>query len=163
MGDPGSKDGTKVVVTDIPIGTGWQDLKDHFTNLGLIVEFCDIHKGPRCAAEVRYGTPALTQHAASVLNGSVLSGDTLSVRVDPGSKDGTKIIITGLSPGAAWQDVKDHCAQAGDVEFTQVKAAGGKGGKGGVGKGGMMPGMNQMMQMMKMMQMMQMMNNFKGF
>mmetsp|Transcript_85589 Transcript_85589/g.242352 ORF Transcript_85589/g.242352 Transcript_85589/m.242352 type:complete len:397 (-) Transcript_85589:125-1315(-) len=42
--DPGSTDMSKLTVTGIAPGIGWQELKDHFSSMG-VVAFADVHKG----------------------------------------------------------------------------------------------------------------------
>jgi len=159
--DPKSKDGAKLIVQGIPQGAGWQELKDHFAGIGTPVAFANIWKGGApmgmmagggLMAEVRYDDPSHAELAAATLNGMELEGFPLSVEVDHKSKDGSKLIISGVNPITAWQELKDHFAQCGVVAFADVKGKGkGKGGKGGKGMdmgGGGMGGMQQMMAMM---------------
>merc|ERR1740121_2604434 len=42
--DPNSKDGVKVLVSNLPAGIGWQDLKDHCAQVGTVA-FCNVTGG----------------------------------------------------------------------------------------------------------------------
>jgi len=133
---PGSKDGTKLQLLNLPANLEWQELKDHFASAGLSPIFVETSSGGDAStAEVRYDDPAHTQAALMMLNGSVLAGGTLSLEMDLNSKDSTKLVVTGVPPGVQWQEVKDHFAQCGQVGFVQVHDKAGAKGKGGA-KGG---------------------------
>merc|ERR1712151_1421811 len=56
-------------------------------------------------------------------------------RLDPHSKDNTRLIVTGIPPGMEWQELKDHFKPIGRVAHANVKGGSGKGGKGGKGGG----------------------------
>merc|ERR1712187_678222 len=143
--DPTSKDGTKLIVTNVPPGAQWQELKDHFAQIGQPVIFCNVKQVPggdaAGAAEVRYDDPQHAQLALQTLNGIVLQGSTISITAAPGSQDGSKLLVIGLNPATQWQELKDHFAQCGQVAFANVLS----GAKGSGGKGMQM---NPMMQMM---------------
>lgn len=147
--DPRSKDGSKLIVTGIPPGTGWQELKDHFAQIGTPVAFAalkgaDNHGGK---GEVRYDNPEHAQIAVSTLNGSTLGGSQIAVALDHNSQDGSKLTVTGIPPHIEWQDLKDHFAQVGQVAFANVGEGKGKG-KGKGGGGDMNPQMQQLMKAM---------------
>lgn len=125
VADRGSKDGTKISVRGIPDGVEWQVLKEHFGQAGE-VKFAAVNKIPfagpagTCEGEVRYQTAEELQAAMSTINGSDFGGSTLTVKVDSTSKDGTKCFIYGIPLGTQWQELKDHCAQAGTVAYCNV-------------------------------------------
>jgi len=129
---PGSKDGTKIQMLNLPPCTQWQELKDHFTTAGLAPMFVDCGSGGEClTAEVRYDDASHAQQAAQLLNGSLIAGGPIEVQLDANSKDGTKLLISGIPAGVQWQEVKDHFAQCGPVGFAAVNDPNQKGGKGG--------------------------------
>lgn len=159
---PGSKDGTKLIVSNIPPGTNWGQVKDFFQDVGFNVAFSDIFEGGPSVGEVRYETAEAARAAMMSLNGTQIMGSTISIQPAPGSKDQTKLLVSGLGPAVAWQELKDHFGEAGTVVFCDVNSTA-KGGKGAMmnmmegGKGGMM-GMNPMMGMVPMMGMNPMMD-----
>merc|ERR1712008_103291 len=57
------------------------------------------------------------------LHGSQLKGATIMVLPFPSqsARDATKLLVTGLTPGTTWQELKAHFAQAGQVAFVNVK------------------------------------------
>eukprot|EP00927_Polykrikos_kofoidii_P059228 TRINITY_DN5435_c0_g2_i1.p1 TRINITY_DN5435_c0_g2~~TRINITY_DN5435_c0_g2_i1.p1 ORF type:complete len:375 (-),score=66.26 TRINITY_DN5435_c0_g2_i1:86-1210(-) len=123
--DPTSKDETKLLVSNLPPGTGWQELKDHFQEAGHPTVFACIvssnASGP-CLGEVRYDNAEHAKEAMTSLNGSQIGNSQVFVMAAPGSVDGTKLVVQGLAPGTPWQEVKDHFAQIGPVAFCQVVA-----------------------------------------
>jgi RNA recognition motif-containing protein len=201
--DPASSDSSKLTITGISPGTGWQELKDHFATMGTVA-FADVHKGKgggkgglnpwggtkgACkgavfgnAGGVFGGQMAMMQGACGkgafgkggspstsigevrmsnaqeafmsvqMLNGSQIWGSTLQVNLHPGSQDSTKLQVSGIPPGAAWQELKDLFASCGTVMHADVAPAGNVGaafggfskgacckgacGKGACGKGG---------------------------
>eukprot|EP00928_Gymnodinium_smaydae_P026552 TRINITY_DN20817_c0_g1_i1.p1 TRINITY_DN20817_c0_g1~~TRINITY_DN20817_c0_g1_i1.p1 ORF type:complete len:357 (+),score=97.80 TRINITY_DN20817_c0_g1_i1:70-1140(+) len=119
--DKSSKDGSKLIVTRLPAGIGWQDLKDHFKQVGGDLAYVGINKdgGPRWG-EVRYEDPSHAQIALQALQGSSLGGYNIQIEFAPGSQDGTKLHVTKIGPGVEWQELKDHFGQIGTVAFSQV-------------------------------------------
>jgi len=111
--DVGSKDGSKVFVYGIPPGCQWQELKDHFGQLGQVA-FATI-AGP---CEVRMGSHEEAQQALAMYNGTDVKGSVISVLPDRTSKDGTRLLVCGLPLSCAWQEVKDMFSQAGTVAFV---------------------------------------------
>lgn len=172
--DPNSKDGTKLLISGMPPGTDWKELKDHFRQVGQPIAFVGV--GPGCSfrgsgfAEVRYDSPEHAKQALAMLDRTTLQGHQISILPDGLSKDGTKLLVTGLAPSTQWQEVKDHFGKIGPVAFCDVKAAvkGGCGGCKGTFKGRsmdmhmMFAMMRQMMPQMMMHHMMQQMMGAKG-
>eukprot|EP00927_Polykrikos_kofoidii_P008446 TRINITY_DN13500_c0_g1_i1.p1 TRINITY_DN13500_c0_g1~~TRINITY_DN13500_c0_g1_i1.p1 ORF type:complete len:352 (-),score=80.47 TRINITY_DN13500_c0_g1_i1:61-1116(-) len=124
--DPSSKDETKLLVSDLPPGTEWQELKDHFAVIGNVA-FANVNgvqtRGQKFRGEVRFETTIGAAQALSLLQGSSLMGSTITLDADPTSKDGTKLIVTGIAPGTGWQELKDHFAQVGHpLAFANVSS-----------------------------------------
>ncbi|CAK0833566.1 unnamed protein product [Prorocentrum cordatum] len=131
----GSTDATKLQISGIPAGAAWQELKDHFASCGTVLhsETTPIIPGQEVTGEVRFEDAQHAQLALKTLNGSMIGSSQIFVALDRGSTDGTKIIVTGLSPATGWQELKDHFNSMGTIAFADVHKAKGKGGK---GKGG---------------------------
>lgn len=162
VADPGR--GDKLRVFGLPARCQWQELKDHFATIGQVAfsavkppelggkgfggGFGGFDMGKGCGGgfaggnmgEVRFDDPSLVQDAVDALNGSDLGGSVITVRIDQTSKDGSKVIVTGIPPGLDWQQLKDHFASVGPVAFASVNKGGGKGCMvPGGGKGGLVP------------------------
>lgn len=136
--DGSSKDGTKLIVSGIPAGADWQELKDHFSQVGPVAYAGILNKnaahnaafggcGGPLAGEVRFESAEHSQAAVQMLHGSMLGSAIIQVSFSPSSADGTKLLVQGLAPGTAWQELKDHFSQIGPVAFAQVLGAGQKG------------------------------------
>lgn len=54
-------------------------------------------------------------NAIQMLNGSALMGSVIQVTLHGGSTDQTKVSVTGIPPGCAWQELKDYFGQCGTV------------------------------------------------
>ncbi|CAE7596031.1 unnamed protein product, partial [Symbiodinium pilosum] len=147
------QDGTKLLITNLPQGARAEDLKESFGVFGRI-QYAGVDGGrfpppPRATAPmggfagrgdgygarrpvfgvgrgtVRFETAEMAEEAVSALDGQELRGATISARLDPSSKDGSKIFVDGLEPSVEWQDLKDFCAQVGVVAFVKVEKAAG--------------------------------------
>jgi len=118
--DEKSKDGTKIVVKQIPRSCEWQELKDHFASCGTVA-FADIkaNNGPMMG-EIRFETADEAKQAISVLSGTELMGSTITVKNHPTSKDGTKLQVMGVPPECQWQELKDAFSEVGNVVFADV-------------------------------------------
>lgn len=137
--DPASHDSTKLIISNLRPGTAWQDLKTAFGEYGAVM-FAGIagsgkgSKGsmssqgrgdrPTRTGEVRYETPDEADAAIASLDGADMNGFPITMVADRSSKDGTKVVVSGIPPGVEWQDLKDFCLQAGRVAFTKVVDAG---------------------------------------
>lgn len=91
-------------------------------------------KAPNTIAELRYENPFDAQRALKEMNGEVVNGNQVFVMADQTSKDGSKLLVTGLAPGTDWKEVKEQFSAVGPVAFCQVKS-GPEGGAGGAAKG----------------------------
>jgi len=143
---PGSSDQSKLQIFGLPPSCEWQELKDFFGQAGTVA-FSEVIRSSgngKQVGEVRFEDPACAQQAQLLLNGSSIGGAEIAVKVDLTSKDGTKIIVTGIPLGIEWQELKDHFGAVGTVAFCNVKSINAMGkGKGG-GKGMNMMGGNMM-------------------
>ncbi|GAB5361290.1 hypothetical protein AAMO2058_000701000 [Amorphochlora amoebiformis] len=137
---------TTVFVGNLDWSVKWQDLKDHMAKAGE-VEFADVltHNDGKSAGAglVRYTSAAMAKRAIKELTDSKLNGRLIFVREDReagkgggggGGKGGDPsrtVFVGNLSWGVAWQDLKDHMKEVGDVEYAEVltrsdgKSAGG--------------------------------------
>jgi len=118
--DAKSKDATRIIVTGVPSEAEWQELKDHFGKIGKVA-FADV-KGDSNATVtgiVRYETAELAATALHALNGTQMDGNTIEVKMHPGT-DESKLQITGMPPGTEWQELKDYFGSVGKVLFAQT-------------------------------------------
>merc|ERR1740116_274113 len=83
--------------------------------------------------EVRFQLAESASVAVQALNGSMIMGQQITVTPDVSSKDGTKVLVSGLGPGVGWQELKDHFGQAGAIAFADLKKGGGAAAMGGMG------------------------------
>merc|ERR1711920_366762 len=95
-------------------------------------------------AEVRYDDPAHAQRAIDKLNGSMLGGVPIGVRMH-GMKNPqlTKLLVTGLPKHTHWIILKNHFNTIGTVAFANIYDGSDKGkvgGKGFVGAPAIAPG-----------------------
>jgi len=138
----GTKDQTKIQITGMPPGTEWQEVKDHFGQIGTIA-FAEAYSSDnKLKGEIRYDDPSHAQIAMATLNGSLLQGSPISIEFDMGSRDNSRLIVHGIPAGCEWQELKDHFKTIGTVAFSDIKGAKGKG-KGGKGGGKNQEGMVQ--------------------
>lgn len=135
--DVTSKDGTKVLVQGLPVGTLHEELRDHFSGAGIVLFVGppwrpNVHPSwptsggaggtpEHSVAEVRYESPEEAQRAVEFLDGSELEGVKVSAMLDQSSKDGSKILVTQLPAGVQWQTVKDYCSQGGQVAYVNMR------------------------------------------
>jgi len=71
--------------------------------------------------EVRYELQEHAWEAQQRIDGTVFEGGMLSVKLDASSKDGTKVLVSGIAQGICWQELKDHFSQIGTVSFAGIK------------------------------------------
>lgn len=143
--DPMSPDGTKVVVTNMPAGIAWQELKDHFGQVGE-VHYANIGRtadigggkgfglaehGKPCVGEVRYNTREEATQAMHFFDGQLFKGVQIRVKPDLSSSRQTKILVFNTPVGTDWTELKAHFESAGQVLFAGIDCAVNKGkGKG---------------------------------
>merc|ERR1719401_380178 len=109
--DQYSKDGTKIVVSGIPPGVQWIELKEHFLVAGPVVYAAvkgDQPNGP--IGSVKYESVEEAMQGIALLNGASLADCPLTVTQYP--KDPSKLRVVGLPPNCEWQQLRDFFAQA---------------------------------------------------
>merc|ERR1719356_1209341 len=95
---------------------------------------CGKGSGPSIG-EVRMSNAQEAMNAVTMLNGAQMLGSILQVNLHPGSQDGTKLQVSGIPPGAAWQELKDLFGSCGTVMHADVAPVGGSFSKGSGAKG----------------------------
>jgi len=130
-----SKDATKLQLLNLPPGMEWQELKTFFTSQGITPAYVDTtNRVPPTTAELRYDDPAHAHQALGMLQGSVISGQALTLALDESGEKLT-IMVSGVPAGIEWQDLKDHFNQVGAVGYCEVHGPKAFGSKKGEGKG----------------------------
>lgn len=136
--DPQSQDGTKIVVTNMPPGIAWQELKDHFIQVGE-VQYASIGRtihdatgargfgyaqpGFPCVGEVRFSTSEEAQQALHSFNGQLFKGAALTLKPDLSSWHGTKLLVFNVPVGTDWTELKEHFEPAGQIQFCGIDCA----------------------------------------
>lgn len=130
----------RVYVGNLSWGVSWQDLKDHFKSCEEVTR-ADVLTGPDGRSKgcgiVVFATLAGAQKAVLTMNDTELDGRQIQVREDrvkegpnhhragshfsSGEKSQNRRVYVGnLSWDVAWQDLKDHCREAGEVVHAEV-------------------------------------------
>lgn len=132
--------GCRVYVGNLSWSVSWQDLKDHMKHSGGEVLRADVMTGPdgrsKGCGVVEFATIEGAQKAILTLNDTELHGRQIFVREDreaggqghhagshfsSGEKSQSRRVYVGnLSWDVAWQDLKDHMRQAGEVIHAEV-------------------------------------------
>jgi RNA recognition motif-containing protein len=133
----------RVFVGNLSWNVSWQDLKDHFKKSGHEVTRADVLKGPDGRSKgcglVEFANIEGAQKAILTLNDTELHGRQIFVREDredhssgsqghhagshfsSGEKSQSRRVYVGnLSWDVAWQDLKDHMREAGDVTHAEI-------------------------------------------
>eukprot|EP00930_Biecheleria_cincta_P019967 TRINITY_DN15108_c0_g2_i1.p1 TRINITY_DN15108_c0_g2~~TRINITY_DN15108_c0_g2_i1.p1 ORF type:complete len:468 (+),score=114.82 TRINITY_DN15108_c0_g2_i1:57-1406(+) len=120
------RDNSRILIGNLPDGTTWQELKQHFQKIGQIA-FCGIKLPPGYVpplhdpiAEIRYENPQHAVQAVALLNGSRFNGAEISITQDTG-RDGSRLFIRGVPSGSRWQDLKEHFAPLGPIAYAGIK------------------------------------------
>lgn len=111
--DSRSQDGTKLLISNLPAGVEWQELKGHFAQCGEVA-----YAGVFGPGEVWMATPAEAEEAVNQLNGAEVDGQEISVRIDETSNDFRKLIVNFLPPHVQWQELKDLFRTVGEVKHA---------------------------------------------
>ncbi|KAL9183998.1 hypothetical protein ACHAXT_002084 [Thalassiosira profunda] len=123
----------RVYVGNLSWGVTWQDLKDHMRTAGEVVR-ADVltgHDGrSKGCGIVEYATVEEAAGAVASLNNTDLQGRPIFVREDrekeggggakPRGGGGTSVYVGNLAYEVAWQDLKDHMRDAGEVVHAEV-------------------------------------------
>mmetsp|Transcript_5939 Transcript_5939/g.17771 ORF Transcript_5939/g.17771 Transcript_5939/m.17771 type:complete len:335 (-) Transcript_5939:50-1054(-) len=115
---PKTEDGLKFKVTGVPVGTMFNELKQHFRKVGE-VGFCRIHS-PYAVGELRFHDSD-TAESALALYGSVCKGAQLRVELDSRCEDGTKVRVMGLPPGFKSSALMQHFREVGEIAGCTVR------------------------------------------
>lgn len=133
--------GRRVYVGNLSWDVSWQDLKDHMKDSGEEVVRADVITGPdgrsKGCGVVEFATAEGAQKAIASLNETELHGRQIFVREDreaPRSRghntssrfssgetsQNRRVYVGNLSWDVAWQDLKDHMREAGEVLHAEV-------------------------------------------
>ena len=142
---PSDVRGRRVYVGNLSWDVSWQDLKDHMKSSGEEVIRADVltsnGRSKGCGV-VEFATVEGAQRAIATLNDTELNGRQIFVREDReegrsthahggGQSSGSRfssgekaqnhrVYVGNLSWDVAWQDLKDHMRQAGEVLHAEV-------------------------------------------
>jgi len=129
--------GRRVYIGNLSWGVSWQDLKDHMREAGEVTR-ADVMTGSDGRSKgcgiVEYSSKADARHAVSSLTDTELDGRKIFVREDReerGTRSGNRdrsspdaqsrrVYVGNLSWDVAWQDLKDHMREAGEVSHAEV-------------------------------------------
>merc|ERR1719512_478760 len=70
--------------------------------------------------EIRFSSPASAQQAVQ-FSGGELGGQSITVELDVKSKDGTRVLVTGLPETVTKHDLKSSFSQCGQIAFADVR------------------------------------------
>lgn len=132
--------GKRVYVGNLAWQVSWQDLKDHMKTTGLEVTRANIITAPDGRSKgcgiVEFATAKDAAQAVATLNDSELKGRQIFVREDREDRptfvasggrftsgeqaQGRRVYVGNLSWDVAWQDLKDHMKQAGEVVHAEI-------------------------------------------
>ena len=142
--EPNAERGRRVYVGNLSWDVSWQDLKDHMKTSGEEVLRADVMTGPdgrsKGCGVVEFATAEAAQNAVLTLNDTELNGRQIFVREDReergsggvaphggghtfssgGKSQGCRVYVGNLSWDVAWQELKDHMREAGDVLHAEV-------------------------------------------
>lgn len=144
--DQGDQEGSneknlRVYVGNLSWDVNWRDLKDHMKSTGCEVTRADVittadGRSKGCGI-VEFATSEGARRAVLTLNDTELNGRQIFVREDreekqasggdssnnrgqSGDAQSRRCYVGNLSWDVAWQDLKDHMREAGDVVFAEV-------------------------------------------
>jgi len=130
---------TRVYVNNLAWDVKWQDLKDHMRQAGNVTYaevFLSLDDRSKGCGIVEYDNTKAAAKAMRELNGSDLNGRQIYVREDRedkkvenkagnnrnnnGGAGGRQLFVGNLTFDTTWQDLKDHFAQSGTVERSDI-------------------------------------------
>lgn len=133
--DTGNAQGRRVYIGNLSWGVSWQDLKDHMREVGEVTR-ADIMTGTDGRSKgcgiVEYTSKADAKKAVLTLTDTELDGRKIFVREDREERlsrsgnrsypdtQGRRVYVGNLSWDVAWQDLKDHMREAGEVSHAEV-------------------------------------------
>lgn len=132
----------RVYVGNLAWEVSWQDLKDHARDAGLDAKQANIMITPDGRSKgcgiIEFHTAADAQQAVLTLNDTELRGRQIFVREDREEQrpaggsfnasgrssrehsKGRRVYVGNLSWDVAWQDLKDHMREAGEVVHAEI-------------------------------------------
>lgn len=126
--EPSSSDRKKrVYVGNLSWNVSWRELKDYMKSTGCEVTRADVMTTPDGRSKgcgiVEFATTEGARRAVLTLNDTDLMGRQIFVRED--REEGVhaqsrRVYVGNLAWDVAWQDLKDHMREAGDVLYAEV-------------------------------------------
>eukprot|EP00574_Skeletonema_japonicum_P008264 CAMPEP_0201714866 /NCGR_PEP_ID=MMETSP0593-20130828/1150_1 /ASSEMBLY_ACC=CAM_ASM_000672 /TAXON_ID=267983 /ORGANISM="Skeletonema japonicum, Strain CCMP2506" /LENGTH=506 /DNA_ID=CAMNT_0048204179 /DNA_START=186 /DNA_END=1706 /DNA_ORIENTATION=+ len=119
----------RLYVGNLSWSVSWRELKDHMKSTGGEVTRADILQTPDGRSKgcgiVEFATAEEASEAIETLNDSELMGRQIFVREDREANKAAdavskRVYVGNLAYGVAWQDLKDHMREAGEVQFAEV-------------------------------------------
>jgi len=119
----------RLYVGNLSWSVTWRELKDHMKSTGGDVTRADILQTPDGRSKgcgiVEFATAEEASEAIATLNDSELMGRQIFVREDREAEKAAdavskRVYVGNLAYGVAWQDLKDHMREAGEVQFAEV-------------------------------------------
>jgi len=127
----------RVYVGNLSYRTSWQDLKDHFRQVGKVVYSNVMEESPgrsKGCGIVEFESAAEAAEAIRTLHDSQLNSRQIFVREDredrevkaasraqgKGAGTSRRVYVGNLSYRTSWQDLKDHFKQIGKVVYSNV-------------------------------------------
>mmetsp|Transcript_7121 Transcript_7121/g.11629 ORF Transcript_7121/g.11629 Transcript_7121/m.11629 type:complete len:487 (-) Transcript_7121:166-1626(-) len=119
----------RLYIGNLSYSVTWRDLKDHMKTTGGEVTRADILEYPDGRSKgcgiVEFATAEEAHEAIDQLNDSELMGRQIFVREDreaalAAESVSKRVYVGNLAYEVAWQDLKDHMREAGEVQFAEV-------------------------------------------
>jgi RNA recognition motif-containing protein len=118
----------RLYVGNLSWSVTWRELKDHMKSAGDVTR-ADILQTPDGRSKgcgiVEFATAEEASNAVETLNDSDLLGRPIFLREDreaekAAESSSKRVYVGNLAYGVAWQDLKDHMREAGDVNYAEV-------------------------------------------
>jgi len=118
----------RLYVGNLSWSVSWRELKDHMKSAGDVTR-ADILQTPDGRSKgcgiVEFATAEEASNAVETLNDSELMGRQIFVREDREAEKAAdasskRVYVGNLAYEVAWQDLKDHMRDAGEVQFAEV-------------------------------------------
>lgn len=118
----------RLYVGNLSWSVSWRELKDHMKSAGEVTR-ADILQTPDGRSKgcgiVEFATAEEASNAVATLNDSELMGRQIFVREDREAEKAAdasskRVYVGNLAYEVAWQDLKDHMRDAGDVQYAEV-------------------------------------------
>ena len=118
----------RLYVGNLSWSVTWRELKDHMKSAGDVTR-ADILQSPDGRSKgcgiVEFATAEEASNAVETLHDSELMGRQIFVREDreaekAAESSSKRVYVGNLAYEVAWQDLKDHMRDAGDVQYAEV-------------------------------------------